>query len=410
MGISKLGKFVDDICDVKTVPLTQVSREPTEVAVDASIFLYRFLHNSRNDSDFVMNVIEFTIKMKRLMLEPIFVLDGKSCKEKITTLNKRRQQRQNMKDQIAELQNKLDTIDSDITSESSDDSGETSINNIKQKIEKLEKKSTSVNYSHIKLFKKTLTMLGVAYIQCKEEADPVCAALVKQGITKYCLSNDNDMLAHGCNITCKNFRFINNNVTVYRLEQILERLQVNYDQFVDMCIMLGTDYNKPIFGITPAIALECIQKYNNIESILENMDKINATIVKTHRNKYGKNIRNLKRPDRKSSDSFNYEFVRTKFKENINIKESIQSTNLADLTYEWMNSHNRLINLRDFLMDVVGMNEYQAKCKVQAINLYWTSISYKRNVYYNSSCSNRTGFSHLSNSNSSYRMISYHKY
>jgi flap endonuclease-1 len=395
MGISKLGKFVDDTCDVKTVPLTQVSREPTEVAVDTSIFLYRFLHNSKNDSDFVINIIEFIIKLKRLMLEPIFVLDGKSSKEKSTTLIKRHKQRQNMKQQIVKLQTQLESIDSDTTSEDSDDYDETSIDDIKQKIQKLEKKSTSINRSHIKLFKETLTMLGVAYIQCKEEADPICAALVKQGIAKFCLSNDNDMLAYGCNVTCKNFRFINNHVTVYYLEQILERFNVNYDQFVDMCIMLGTDYNKPIFGITPSIALECIQKYNNIETILENLDVINSTIVKNHRAKY-KNIKNLKRPDRKSKESFNYDIVRSKFKENVNIKESIQSTNLGDLTYEWLNSHNRLINLRNFLMNVVGMTEYQAKCKVQTINLYWTSVSYKRNVYYNRSCNNRNDFNRLS--------------
>jgi flap endonuclease-1 len=401
MGISKLGKFVDDTCDVKTVPLTQVSHEPTEVAVDTSIFLYRFLHNSNNDSDFVMNIIEFIIKLKRLMLEPIFVLDGKSGKEKTTTLNKRRQQRQNMKNQIVELQNKLENIDSDTASDS-DDSNEISIYDIKQKIQKLEKKSTSINRSHIKLFKKTLTMLGVAYIQCKGEADPVCAALVKQGITKFCLSNDNDMLAHGCCLTCKNFKFINNHVTVYHLDHILKRFNINYDQFVDMCIMLGTDYNKPIFGITPAIALECIQKYNKIEIVLENMDEINSTIIKFHRIKYGKNIKNLKRPDRKSNDSFNYEIVRNKFKENVNIKESIQSTNLGDLTYEWLNSNNRLINLRNFLMDIVGMSAYQAKCKVQTINLYWTSISYKRNIYYNRSCNNKNGFNRLSYGNRSY--------
>lgn len=377
MGISKLTKLISDFCDIETTSLTQVSNGFDEAAVDASIFLYRFLHNSNNDSQFVLNIIKFIIKLKELMLEPIFVLDGRSGKEKITTQNKRRQQKLNVKDKISSLQMDIQEV-TDVKIQ----------NEIKLEIQKLMKKSITITKHHIELFKKTLTMLGITYIQCKGEADPLCAALVKQGIAKFCLSNDNDLLAHGCNITCQNFRFSNNHVTVYQLKDILNHLNINYDQFVDLCIMLGTDYNRAIFGITPDIALECVQRYNNIETILNNLDKINCTIVKKYRERYGKNIKNLKRPDTKASDSFDYRAARRIFKQDINIKENIQTTNLSELTYEWIHSNERLENLEQFLIETVELAPNEARHKMQLINIIWSSVYYKKNAYINRKCTN----------------------
>jgi flap endonuclease-1 len=376
MGIPKLTKLISDFCDIETTSLTQVSNGFDEAAVDASIFLYRFLHNSNNDSQFILNIIKFITKLKELMLEPIFVLDGRSGKEKITTQNKRRQQKLNVKEKISSLQIDIQGV-TDIKTQ----------NEIKLEIQKLMKKSITITKRHIELFKKTLTMLGITYIQCKGEADPLCAALVKQGIAKFCLSNDNDLLAHGCNITCQNFRFSNNYVTVYELSDILNHLNIDYHQFVDMCIMLGTDYNRSIFGITPDIALECVKKYKNIETVLNNLDKINNTIVRKYRDIYGKNIKNLKRPDtNKTSDSFDYRTARRIFKQDINIKENIQTTNLSELTYEWIHSNERLENLEQFLIETVELEPNEARHKMQLINIIWSSVYYKKNAYINRKC------------------------
>lgn len=372
MGISKLGKFVDETCNIRTVSLPQIFASPCEVAIDSSIFLYRFIHNSRSDADYILNIIKFVIKLKELVLEPIFVIDGKSGKEKSNTQNKRRQQRQNIKDKIVLLQNKMHKTETD-----------------EQEIQKLEKKASTITRHHIELFKKTLTMLGITYFHCKGEADPMCAALVKQGIAKFCLTNDNDMLAHGCNVTCQNFRFANNQVSVYDLDSILNKLDITYDQFVDMCIMLGTDYNRPIFGITAGIAYDCVKQYENIENILNSIDEINNTIVKHHRELIKNTeikIKNLKRPDRKCKESFNYQHVRNMFKNDINIKEYIQSTNLYDFTHEWMHSNERLMKLEQFLQNMVNMNSQEARQKVQRINIIWSSVCYKRNTYMSQYC------------------------
>lgn len=395
MGISGLTGLIGDLCDIDTKSLTQVSNGFDEVAIDTSIFLYRFLHNSESDAQYVMNIIKFIIKLKELMLEPIFVLDGRSGKEKASTQNKRRQQKQNIKDKISTLQIDMEEMTDDVIK-----------NEMKVEMQKLIKKSITITRHHIELFKRTLTMLGIVYIHCKGEADPLCAALVKQGVAKFCLSNDNDLLAHGCSITCQNFRFSNNHVTVYQLKDILENLNINYEQFVDLCILLGTDYNRPLFGITPDIAYDCVAKYDNIETILNNLDKINSTIVKkykdielykqkTIKNYKAKNIKNLKRPDTKSPDGFNYKKSRELFKQEVNIKDNIQSTNLSDLTYEWIHSNERLCNLEQFLIEIVELKPCEAKYKMQLINVIWSSVYYKKNSYNNKKYINTCDFQML---------------
>ena len=61
MGILKLSHLFDETCNIKTMPLPQVSSRPCEVAIDSSIYLYRFIHNSENDAEYILNVIKFVM-------------------------------------------------------------------------------------------------------------------------------------------------------------------------------------------------------------------------------------------------------------------------------------------------------------------------------------------------------------
>merc|ERR1719357_123883 len=49
-------------------------------------------------------------------------------------------------------------------------------------------------------------------------------------------------------------------------------MEIDQDQFVDLCILLGCDYVDKIKGIGPKKAIELIKKHKTIENILENLD------------------------------------------------------------------------------------------------------------------------------------------
>lgn len=393
MGIFNLGKLIDGICDINKISL-HTSTGPKIIAVDSSIFMYRFLHNSKSYEEYVINIIKFVTKLKKLCIEPIFVLDGKSRQEKMLTLRKRERQKKNLNKRIANLKDKIATInsDSDDSNNSSDD--EEKNTNDKTKVElsdelkKLIKKSSYITKKHIELLKTTLTMLGVIYIQSTGEADPFCAALVKAGVADCCLSNDNDIPVYGCPVTYQNFIFQNNQVTEYKLNDILNELQITYPQFVDMCILMGTDYNNPIYGIKPEVAIEAIKTYGDIETILNNLDNINNTIVKYYRKlKYPK-LKNLKKPD---MTYFDYNNVRNIFMETINIKQCIQHTNYNDMTHDWLYGQNRLSQLEQFLINSGGLNADTARHEIRYINGIWTNVTGRWNSSWNKKYYNPSG-------------------
>jgi len=57
------------------------------------------------------------------------------------------------------------------------------------------------------------------------------------------------------------------------IDKVLNGLGLTMDEFIDLCILLGCDYSAKIKGIGPKRALELIQKYRNIETILKHLDK-----------------------------------------------------------------------------------------------------------------------------------------
>lgn len=53
---------------------------------------------------------------------------------------------------------------------------------------------------------------------------------------------------------------------------MLQELNLTYNQFVDLCILCGCDYTENIEGIGPLTALKLINQYQNIESIIANLN------------------------------------------------------------------------------------------------------------------------------------------
>ena len=54
--------------------------------------------------------------------------------------------------------------------------------------------------------------------------------------------------------------------------RVLEGLELNHDEFIDLCILLGCDYCDSIKGIGPHKALQLIKEHRNIEAILPKLD------------------------------------------------------------------------------------------------------------------------------------------
>ena len=92
--------------------------------------------------------------------------------------------------------------------------------------------------------KNVFNILGIRYIQAECEADLVCCELYKKKMVDAYLSNDMVFLPSGCGKLIRNYN-LSNNITIYDLEKFW-KIDINYNQFVDFCILCGCDYTGKI--------------------------------------------------------------------------------------------------------------------------------------------------------------------
>ena len=105
--------------------------------------------------------------------------------------------------------------------------------------------------------------LKYSYIISKGEAE-----LSILNIVDGCISEDTDILANGGKIFIRNFNPDRNLVDEYDLNSILSSLDIDYKQFMDVCILCGCDYTSKIYGIGPITAYKMIKEHYDIETVL----------------------------------------------------------------------------------------------------------------------------------------------
>ena len=110
-----------------------------------------------------------------------------------------------------------------------------------------------------------LTYLGQDLVQAENEAEAQCAILCKSGQADIVISEDSDSLIFGSPVLAKGGK----ELTLFSLNQILSDLKLSMDQFIDLAILLGSDYGPSIKGMGKVRALEYIQKFASIEKICE---------------------------------------------------------------------------------------------------------------------------------------------
>uniref|UniRef100_W5M9S6 XPG-I domain-containing protein n=1 Tax=Lepisosteus oculatus TaxID=7918 RepID=W5M9S6_LEPOC len=117
--------------------------------------------------------------------------------------------------------------------------------------------------------KQLLQLLGVPFLQAPNEAEALCAQLVKCGRVHAVASEDMDTMPFGGLLLLRQLNAKKSGEVVeYSLPKLLEILGLTHEQFVDLCILLGCDFCEKIRGLGPRKALDLIQKHKTIENII----------------------------------------------------------------------------------------------------------------------------------------------
>lgn len=219
MGIKKLNYYVKTHCaqSISVVHLSKLAGK--RIAVDASIYLYKF----ESDDTLIENMFNMILLLKHYHVIPVFVFDGKPPPEKKDLLDERK-----MKRQAAQLEyNRLvQENPSDLSS-----------------IYQLKKQCVFIDKPKVDKVKSLITACGITFIDAVGEADKLCAALVAQNDVWACLSEDMDLFVYGCKRVLRYFSLLKHNVIYYNTKSILLQLGVTLQEFREICVLSGTDYN-----------------------------------------------------------------------------------------------------------------------------------------------------------------------
>ncbi|KAM7342296.1 flap structure-specific endonuclease 1 [Cochliomyia hominivorax] len=270
MGILGLYKLIADVCPqaIKEGEIKQYFGR--KVAIDASMCLYQFLIAVRAEgaqltsadgetTSHLMGMFYRTIRLLDNGIKPLYVFDGKPPDLKSGELAKRaerREEAQKALQQATEAGNEAD-------------------------MDKFNRRLVRVTKEHANEAKELLKLMGVPYIEAPCEAEAQCAALVKAGKVYATATEDMDALTFGSTVLLRHLTFSEARkmpVKEIHYNKLLEGFGLTSKEFIDLCILLGCDYCDGIKGIGPKRAIELMNNYRDIETILENIDRNKYTV------------------------------------------------------------------------------------------------------------------------------------
>ena len=89
------------------------------------------------------------------------------------------------------------------------------------------------------------------------------------GLAYAVATDDMDVLAHGTNFQIRGFNGRKDPILLIDLKAVLESLGVTQEEFVDLCILCGSDYTASINGMGPVTAYRMLLENRNIEGVIK---------------------------------------------------------------------------------------------------------------------------------------------
>jgi flap endonuclease-1 len=203
------------------------------IGVDILGLLYNAKARKQCPFHYIAKLIA-SCKHNEINIVPIF--DGRPPAEKSETIKIRSQIREESVAKLAVLEKDYEhTTMSDVQRAV-----------LLENIQKLEKKGSYLTSEEREIAKQIFYACGIVPLNATGEADNVLAYFAKRGEFDAILSNDFDLLARGVETLLVPEFFAlpgdSSGWAQYNLSSILQSVQFQYDQFLEMCVLMGSDY------------------------------------------------------------------------------------------------------------------------------------------------------------------------
>ena len=291
MGIKKLRKFLQDKHPqvFEEVHISQFQYK--KVAVDISCYVHKYKHavyneEHKNEYKYLEMFIRFLGTMRENNIHCIFVYDKPkgAPKEKEAEQKKRRVIVDTARAKLEKLI--FDFEQYQLTGEISPFlleiqkgheipsllPGVVTLNEayIRAKIASLGKQVVPITARDFQFTKEILGILNIPFIESYSESEKTCAELCIKGMVDAVMSEDTDLMAHGCPLLLSKLDTTDGLCCSTTHAAILEALELTENQFLDFCIMCGTDYNLSIPKVGAVTSYNLIKKHGSIEKVGKN--------------------------------------------------------------------------------------------------------------------------------------------
>lgn len=269
--MSIVGVNISSLIDAQTLQLSDLNSK--SIAIDAHNVIYQFLSIIRQPdgtplkdsqgrvTSHLSGLLNRTSNLIENGISPIFVFDGKPHEMKEDTLQCRRERREQALDEWRKAKEEGD-VDRAFSKAS---------------------QSSRLTSDILQSSRELLTRLGLPVVEAPGEGEAQAAYMSKKGDVYATGSQDFDSLLFGAPRLIRNMAVTGRrkmpgakglyrtvNVEIINLDEFLNTIQINRPQLVDMCIMIGTDFNKGIPGVGPKRGLKLIREHGDISTVLQN--------------------------------------------------------------------------------------------------------------------------------------------
>ena len=229
MGIKFLNHFLRDKCNKSIAKINLADLTNKKIAVDISIYLYKY----ESTDSLLENIYLMLSIFRHHNIIPVFIFDGKPPAEKKELLKKRQEDKAAAKNEFNKLKEQLEL--NEATDEEKQD--------IIVSMDQLKKQFVYMKLEKIERVKELIRAYGATYYDAPGEADELCVLLVNTNKVWACLSEDMDLFVYGCKRFIRYISLNNQTAVLYYTKGILKELNMSQNEFREICVLSGTDYN-----------------------------------------------------------------------------------------------------------------------------------------------------------------------
>ena len=263
-----MGVNLSDLTEPKSMEMKDLRGK--KVAIDTYNIVYQFMSAIRQPDGYPLcdskgrttshltGLLHRTASLIEAGIEPVFVFDGKPHPLKQATLDGRKERRekaeQEWKDAVERGDMKTAHTKAQQTSRMTDEVKESA--------------------------KELIRYMGLPIVDAPSDGEQEAAYICRRKDVWATASQDFDSLLFGTPVLLRNLTMTGRRKVpgkdIYReiktevidSEEFLRNLGISREQLVDMCILMGTDFNTGIKGIGPKKALKLVRDNGDLESVL----------------------------------------------------------------------------------------------------------------------------------------------